>query len=319
MNILSNDEVSFPTYFDSTLMSDVRRCHRLAYWAWLRKATLKDLSPHLVAGGAYAAAHDTFRKLFYGEDAHISDALRAGFRTLVHTYGDYEPPEKDVQKNWYSTAAAFLDYYREYPPGTDIIRPAVIEGHIASEFSFSIPFDGQGRTPRVLHPETGEPIIYSGRLDAIMEMGRGLAVYDDKTTKALGDQWAKKWQLRGQFTGYVWGAQEHGYPVSMAIVRGAGMLKTKITWAQAIVYKNKHHIVDWLESTAHELEAFKRSWAQFTASGRSFRSFPMDLDEGCVTYGGCEMLPLCDVPNPEPFVKTGYHRREWNPIDVELI
>ena len=318
MPVSSPQDITFPTFVDSTLMSDIKRCHRLAYWAWLRHLTVQDISVHLHAGSAYAEGHNAFRQAYYGNDIHIDDALMHGFHTLTKAYADYEPEEKDIQKDWKSTAAAYLDYYREYPPATDFIQPAIIGDKVASEFSFSIPFDGQGDTPSVLHPDTGEPIIYSGRLDALMMMGRTLCVYDDKTTKALGDQWAKKWQLRGQFTGYIWAAQQHGYPAKSAIVRGAGMLKTKITWAQAIVHKNSYHIKDWLRTTAYHLEEFKRSYGEWQKSGQ-LHAFPQDLDEGCVAYGGCEMLTLCDVPNPEPFAQTEYRHRSWNPIDVELI
>ena len=63
---------------------------------------------------------------------------------------------------------------------------------------------------RAAHAETGNPLLYAGRLDALMNFAGGLSALDDKTTSGIGPKWSQQWDLRSQFTAYIWGLQRAG-------------------------------------------------------------------------------------------------------------
>ena len=184
-------------------------------------------SVHLVAGAAYAVGHEVFRKLYYSGQADFQTSLRKAVVELIKSYGNLEPINS--YKTWDRTVQAFISFYDYWKPETDIIQPTMIHDKPSVEFSFAIPLP-------INHPETHEPILYAGKFDALMDMG-GVFVYDDKTTKNMGEKWSEQWDMRQQFTGYVWGAQQSGIHTKGVIIRGAAIQKTQIKFNQAITYR----------------------------------------------------------------------------------
>lgn len=135
-----------------------------------------------------------------------------------------------------------------------------------------------------------------------------LFVVDEKTTKALGDSWMKNWKLRSQLTGYCWAAQEYGYPVAGAIIRGISILKTKFGHAEVIEPRARWEIDRWLHQLARDINRAIQCWEE--------DYWDYDLDASCSSYGGCPYLDLCTSPHPERWVETAYVKRVWNPLEV---
>jgi len=185
----------FPAVIDNSIRSCFVSCPRKAELEYILHYKPRTLNVHLHAGGAYAHALEAARLAYYQHHLGADRALAIGLKALIEFYGDFECPA-DSAKSLERMLGALEYYAFEYPFATDAAKPAQITPErLGVEFSFAEPLD-------VLHPQTGEPLIYVGRLDEIVEFAGGLFGLDDKTTSSLGASWSRAWELRSQFTGY---------------------------------------------------------------------------------------------------------------------
>lgn len=290
----------FPTVIDSSMRVDFSSCEKKFYYRHVLGLAPRSVNIHLNAGGAYAKALETFRKLFYSGEADFETARAEGVLALIKSYGnnDFDPGEA---KQWYRMIDAFMSYLQKWSPATDYLRPAVFNGGPAVEFSFAIPLDHR-------HPTTGDPILYTGRFDMFGEMNDMLFVVDDKTTSRLGPTWSQQWELRSQFTGYCWGAAQYGHPVAGAIVRGTAILKHDINHAEAIVYRPQWMLDRWEERLHQDIPAMKQCFET-----KCYRNNGEE-NGSCYAYSGCAYQRLCQSNNPEAWMETEYVIHRWNPM-----
>lgn len=290
----------FPEVVDNTILNTFRSCPRRAFLQYVEHWKSPYTSVHLHAGGAFAHGLETARRLHYEHGAEASMAVAAGLKDLIDFYGDYECPP-DSAKSLERMVGAFEYYLQEaFPMETDPAKPMKLpSGRSAVEFSFAEPLP-------VVHPETGNPILYSGRADMIVSMANGCFVMDDKTTSSLGASWANQWEMRGQFTGYCWAARQNKMKVDGVLVRGVAILKTKFNHAQHITYRPDWEVDRWFEQSCRDLERMKAAWE----SGY----WDYNLGEACNEYGGCLFADVCKKPNPEEWLEVYYNRRKWNPL-----
>jgi hypothetical protein len=185
------------------------------------------------------------------------------------------------------------------------------------EFSFALPLwdeeaAAEGRTsgrdppPPLLHPETGEPIIYAGRADMVATYAGAVTIYDDKTTSSIGATWADQWDMRGQFSGYCWAAQELGIPVTQVLVRGIAILKTKFSHAEALSYREEWRINRWRLQVVRDTHRAIEMWK----SGQ----WDTNEAESCSSYGGCMFKQPCMAQDPTPWLEANFVRRKWDPV-----
>src|ERR1700744_2495444 len=210
----------FPHTFDSTILSTLRSCPQKFLRQYVQHWKPLAQSVHLIAGGAFASGIEAARNVFYVAGGSAADAEAEGLAALIKHYGDFECPA-DSAKSLERMCGALEFYFHNYPLGADGANPITLaSGRRGIEFSFAEPLD-------VLHPVSGDPILYTGRSDMIAERAGGVYVYDEKTTSSLGASWGRQWEMRSQFTGYGWAAAKQGIKTHGSIVRGVSILKTK--------------------------------------------------------------------------------------------
>ena len=290
----------FPEAVDNTILNDFRSCPTSCFKTYFLHWKPKELSVHLHAGAAFARGLEVARKLYRDEKLSEEQAMIGGFRALLEAYGTFECPA-DSSKSKERMAQAFEFYLgNEWSLSSDPARPALMpSGKHAVEFSFAEPLP-------VNHPETGQPIIYTGRADMICEMNNGLYVEDDKTASQLGNKWSNQWEMRSQFTGYTWAARNHGWSVDGVLVRAVAILKTEFKRAQHITYRPDWEVSRWLDQTCRDLERMIAMWK----SG----NIDLNMGEACAAYGGCEYLRICKLPNPDEWMDAYFTRRKWDPL-----
>jgi hypothetical protein len=291
---------AFPECVDNTILTEFRTCPISCFRTYFSHWKNKNLSVHLHAGAAFARGLEVGRKLYFDEGLKEDDAMAGGFKALLEAYGDFECPS-DSPKSRERMAQAF-EYYLsgEWTFSRDTARPAQMpSGKHAIEFSFAEPLP-------IIHPTTGQPIIYAGRADMIVEMNKGLFVEDDKTASQLGAKWSNQWEVRSQFSGYTWAARQHGWKVDGVLVRGVAILKTEFKRAQHLTYRPAWEIDRWLHQTCKDVERMIAMWK----SG----DWDYNLGESCAAYGGCEYLRICKVPNPAEWMEAYFTRRKWDPL-----
>ncbi len=292
---------AFPEVIDNTMRAAFAACPKQFYWEHIRCIAPAGTNVHLHAGACFAAALETTRLAYYQHGLTDSAALAAGLQRLIEAWGDFD--SGDSPKSLERMIGAFEYYFSVWPLGIDYLTPVVRNGMARVEFSFSIPLPG------VFHPLTGQPLIYAGRTDMIARHQNGtMFIEDDKTTSSLGQQWLRQWDLRSQFTGYIWAARQYDYPVTNAIVRGVSILKTKYDHAEVITTRPQWHIDMWYMQLVRDLQRMVELWKE--------GYWDMNLADACNSYGGCPFVKLCDSSDPENWIGGNYIERRWNPLAV---
>lgn len=292
----------FPLVWDNTMRSAFVTCPRKMLWEYMEHFKSPFPSIHLHAGGAWAKALETTRMAYYAEEKSPIEAKSLGFDALITEYGDFECPSH-IAKSLDRMIEAFSYYWAAFPLETDAVQPYFTKsGKPMVEFSFALPLDME----RLRHPETGDPILYAGRADMVATYAGAVSIYDDKTTSALGDAWAKQWNRRAQFTGYAWAALAFDIPVSQIIVRGIAILKTMIKHAECITVRTPHNIAEWHEQCVRDILRAIEAWK----SGY----WDVNLSDACSSFGGCQFQQPCMSNNPLPWLEGQFVRKIWNPV-----
>lgn len=291
----------FPDKTDNTMRGEWVRCQT----AWLRSFLYCLASPapniHLHAGGTFAKGLEVARRSFHDKGSSVPEALRDGLAAIIKTYGNFVPVEtKQGDKSLDNVIKAYDAYFQRYPLDTDVLQTfRAADGKLMVEFTFALPTE-------VKNPSTGDPILYCGRFDRLATRGDALFVTDEKTATQLGEQWAAQWDLESQFTGYHYAARQYGYPVAGCTVRGVGLLKTKITFAETTLHKGQWALDRWWEQLHKDLKKMVRAWEDW--------DFDLALAKGaCAAYGGCAYKIMCESPEPERWLNQ-YRIRKWDPL-----
>lgn len=293
----------FPTVLDATIIAAFRSCPRKAFLEYIEHWKPLEQSVHLHAGAAYAEGMEAARTAFYVEEHSVEDSIAAGLLALLTAYGDFECPS-DSAKSAERTAGALEFYFSHYRLGEDKAVPMTLPGGKRGiEFSFLEPL------PELLHPETGDPLLYSGRMDMMCSYEGMNLGEDDKTTSRLGATWPRQWDLRSQFTGYVWGAAQAGIKLDGFLVRGVSILKTKYDTLQAITYRPQWIIDRWYAQVLRDARRMLRCWEE--------GYWDLNLDASCENYGGCPFKSVCQMREPQPLLDMQFQRRKWDPVTRE--
>jgi hypothetical protein len=262
----------FPVAIDSTLLGTFRSCPQRAFRQYMQHWKPAEESVHLIAGGAFADGVEAARRAFYEHGRSSEDSVGLGLAALVTRYGDFECPA-DSAKSLERTAGALEFYFENYPLGADGATPLSFpDGRRGIEFSFAQPLP-------INHPITGDPLLYTGRSDMIAEAYGGVYIYDEKTTTSLGARWSRQWELRSQFTGYCWAAQQFDLNPQGVCVRGVSILKTKYDTQQVLTYRSPFEIDRWLEQVCRDLDRMIGMWRA--------GYWDFNLDHACTEYNGC--------------------------------
>jgi hypothetical protein len=318
----------FPEIIDSSIMGQYKACAEAFRKAYLQHWKPRTQSVHLHAGGAFAKGLEVTRRAFYtGEYEYLlttpgvtgdkvktwtvtvrdvgdaESAIACGLQALLAFYGDFKCPPESA-KSAERMAGAFEFYFSNYPLDFEDGYPIELPGgKRAIEFSFAHPLP-------ILHPVTGNPLLYVGRMDAIIQYAGGIYICDEKTTTQLGASWPRQWDLRAQFTGYAWGCAQSGIKVEGAIVRGVSILKTKYDTAQSINYRPEWQIDRWYNELLEWVEDMKLN---FERKGPD-QQWRHNLDHSCAEYGGCQFRESCLSQDEQPWLETAFERRVWNPL-----
>jgi hypothetical protein len=280
------------------MLSDFRACPTKFRRTYLEHWKTQGRNVHLHAGGAFAHALEAARKAFYNEGLDKPTAEARGLKALLEYWGDYEAPA-DSPKSLQGMAGALEYYYEAFPFTSDPAVPIQGAGGKAIEFSFVLPLE-------IAHPVTGQPLLFSGRADWIAHFLDGIFIFDEKTTSALGGQWAKQWELRAQFSAYTWAARQMGIKADGMVVRGIAIRKTGYDHAQHITYRADWEIDRWYHETHKLLLRMIQQWD----SG----DWDYNIDHACADYGGCVFQQVCRSPQPEGWLTMNFIRSRWDPV-----
>jgi len=288
----------FPEFIDASLLAAFKSCPELARKGYVEHWKSKRPSVHLHAGGAFAAGMEAARSSFYVAGADAPTSVETGKKRLAAFYGDFDCPP-DSAKSRERMLGAFDFYFANYPLDHTIAPILLPGGKRGIELSFAEPLP-------IKNPDTGDPLIYVGRADAILNFAGGRYITDEKTTTQLGASWSRQWDLRSQFMGYVWLSRQAGIPVTGALIRGVSILKTKYETQQAIVNHPQWSVDRWYGEML--------SWVEDLVRCYTTNRWRHNFDHACAEYGGCQFRTVCASQDETPWLETHFERRAWNPL-----
>lgn len=297
-------KIAFPEVIDSSIMSTFRACGQKFAWEYGLHFKPRTLSIHLHAGACFARGLEITRKAYFEHNLPSHAAIEEGLKALLEAWGDY-PTEDDQTKSLPRMLGALEYYFSEdgYPLEREQFPPITLpSGARGIEFSFAQPLP-------LTHPETGNPLIYCGRFDAVVEGPGGTFGLDDKTTSRLGATWSRQWDNRSQFTAYTWGAGMSGRPISGFLVRGISILKSKYETLQAITYRPQWMVDRWYRQLLWDISDMIEQWKSGV--------WRVNLDHSCAEFSGCPYLQPCLSPEPLPWLESSFDRRRWDPLKRE--
>ena len=304
-----------PLYLDSTMLTAFRSCPRKFYLEFCRGLRGEGISIDLHCGGCVAHCFETVYNAFHLHGATEEKALKLGLVQFDLDWGDVEPKSrigvkgqkiysspKTKERTWEVIEA----YFRQWPPSTDHVQPLFIAGQPTVEFTFAIPLTEQTLGyPVPLHP-SGDPFLYSGRIDFLGRYGSIILPLDHKTGKYQDEHWAEKWDMRNQFIGYVWACEQLGLPVrGTYAVRGIIIQMTQHHLPEAIKFIPSGRMERWKGQLARDVHRL----VDCHASGY----FDYDFGETCTSYGLCQYFHACRADDEELWLKD-FKPRFWNPL-----
>lgn len=300
-------EITFPSLLDSTMLNS-SACPRKFFWQYVLRLAPPRKSIHLHAGGAFADALQVVRLAHfkYGKPQEL--AILDGVRAFWDYWGDYPEPDKSY-KDSINVLAAVIDYFRQYPLETDLVRPFIREnGDPAVEFTFAIPLP-------IAHPDSGEPILYGGRSDMLGVYQSLQCIVDEKTTYSFISDWSKQFQMRGQFIGYCWAGQQSGFEkLRHCIVRGIAIQQRDIKHLEAIFEFPQWQIDRWHSQMLMKVQKLVTAYEIWRDDpNRHDIAWQFNYGEVCSSFGGCEMMDLCATEDPEIWFPT-FAQNTWNPL-----
>lgn len=294
----------FPLVFDSSSIAAARSCLRKFELEYLEHWKPGLQSVHLVAGGAYAAGLEAARRGYFVESRSIEDSIALGCTALLKHYGDFQCPP-DSAKSLERTLGALEFYFERYPLDEDRAVPITLaNGTRGIELNFSEPIDLED--PEMRHPLTGDPLLYVGRLDQAVDYNGLVLGEDDKTASQLGAKWPSQWDLRSQFTGYVWGMAKLGLRLDGFLIRGVSILKRSYDTLEAITQRPQWQLDRWHFQLKRDVKRIRAAWDE--------GYFDYDLDHACTEYGGCIFKQACLMVDPAPLLEQQFSRRRWDPV-----
>lgn len=305
----ATSDTAFPELIDNTMWSSWKKCKQHFLRAHIQHWAPREPSIHLHAGGAFAYGLECGWRARSEQHLDEDECRRVALEAIMRFYGPIQAPKtRNGDKSLENVVKAFDSYMSQYGGfHGDPVQPYVTpEGKAMVEFNFSLPTE-------VMHPVTGNPILFGGRSDRIGIMSGALWVTDEKTASQLGEQWSNNWILDSQFTGYIAAARQHKIGVAGALIRGVGLLKTKITHAECWVERADWEIERWWENLNMDLQDMVDAWKMGTDYKPTQFRYALSKD-ACNAYGGCEFLPLCTSRTPDQFLPIEFRHRHWNPM-----
>lgn len=308
----------FPAVLDASGMKEYKSCPRKWWHKYVEGKSLQGVAANvdLIAGRALAKGMEVGRKVFWveGEDAEM--AVEAGIEAMLEEYGKDRPEEV---KNHERLKEAYRKYWKKWPMSRDRGIVPIEEG-IEGTFSFEI--------PGLVHPDTGQPLLYAGKRDMIgREIGEDdpfgegsegdLWGVDEKTCGYVNDGWQHEYELDWQFLGYTYFERVvAGNDIEGVIIRKIG-LKRKVfdgrsDLKQAKIRYDGKVLEDWYQEmiqTAAEM-VWKYEEAKIE---EGLKGIPQVFGNACNEYSGCQSRPICLHKEVLP----EYTIFRWNPLTRE--
>jgi hypothetical protein len=284
--------------WDSTSIELAQTCLRKYYYRMIENWTPRESSVHLIFGGHYARALETFYKK-RATGSSFAEALHEIIRETMIATWDYEknePQQFDHSAKTRMTLIRSIIWYLDNFEDEAMVTYHLADGTPAVELSFTIEIDDE--------------LLLCGHLDRVVEFQDHLYIMDQKTTgSTISSTFFEQFSPHNQMSLYTLAGKAvlHS-PIRGVIIDGAQIAVGFTRFERGFVYRTPDQLEEWLAGARYSI-----AQARYAAESGFF---PMNLS-ACGNYGGCPYRRVC---SKSPGVRQAYlegdfyHDKPWDPL-----
>lgn len=288
------------TAWDATSLELAQTCLRKYYYSMILGVSPKNKSVHLIFGGIYASALETFYKeRALGASLHeatvktVRHALEASWDTEAGHPMSFDHAAK-TRPNLIRTIVWYIEQFGEETED-GMMTYHLESGKPAVELSFALEFD--------------DDLLYCGHLDRVVSYAGQLMVMDQKTAgSTLGPFYFNQFSPHNQMSGYTWAGQTIlKSPIKGVIIDAAQIAVNFSEFARSITTRTQAQLDEWRESALYTI--------RLAQSATALNKFPMNLSS-CGNYGGCPFRQVCssDPRVRQSYLESDYVSHNWDPL-----
>lgn len=307
-NLMSYDNTGWQFAWDSTSVTAFQTCPRKYYYSIVEGWQKYEKSVHLLFGGWYATALESYHKLKAAGKTH-DEALFSVVRAALVSTWEFEtsadgsridnsgnPWESLHNTKTRETLIRSIVWYLEEFSVDNMPTVILSNGDAAVEYSFSLPM--------------ADGLLYCGHIDRLVEYSGGKYVQDQKTTgTTVTAKFFSDFTPDNQMSGYSWaGHIIFDVPVSGVIIDAAQIAVGFTRFTRGFVQRPRQLIEDWHGNTLKTIARAKEA--------HEAQDYPMNFT-ACGNYGGCPYREVCRrIPEHRNRVlEADYIRKpRWDPL-----
>lgn len=301
---------------DNTSLERFITCARSAEYYIIRKREARRENIAMNFGHAIHKALEV--KYIYGE----GDAVRQKeHEELIKEFQGFTVPAED-HRTTDRAIEVIQKYHNEYPQ--ELFRVVEQDGHPLVEVRFAeelgtveVFADLITYKDHAPHPIRVDRIfvVWTGRIDLVIEWDGQYWVVDHKTTQIMGDGYFGDFELSQPTVGYCWAAQRRfGFTISGLVLNALAVRKPTRT-GKSTEFKRRRYpypkwqLDEWQPNTLAVVGRFIADWKD--------GYFPMETKWCFGKYGRCPYHPICTSrPDQREEVLMGpdYKDVVWSPL-----
>jgi hypothetical protein len=295
--------------WDATSLSLLKTCPAKYFMSIIEGWESRRRSPHLTFGIILHEAIERYSRAKAEGMDHQEAQREAVFVIYAQAgerdeHGTWQPwqsddPAKTLQ-SLFRTVIWYLEEFRD--DAAQVVR--LSNGKPACELSFRF------EIPDFVAPD-GNPYIFCGHIDSIVEFAEQRWVMDHKTSKAaLGREYFKRYTPDNQMSMYALASKVvFGEPVRGVMVNGMQVAVNFSRFHRGFAHRTEAMLNEWLADTM--------TWIKFAEHFAMARHWPMN-DLSCDKYGGCPYRDICasDPSVRLDFLRGNFQSRTWDPLQT---
>lgn len=304
-------------FIDNSTLEKITTCPRSAFYYMIRKRELNGRKDSLNFGSGMHAGLASLYTDYYKDSFNDKDSVDRALKCITDHF-EANPQDSETFRTVDRAVDMLLQYHKKYT-----VEPFTI--HHMHEFDkkpcveipFAVPI---GRIEDV-------PIIWTGRIDAVIRWDKLLWILDHKTTSIFGGTYFEQFRNSGQFIGYCWAYEQvmhervHGVLINALAIRKITPSGKPVEFARERIDYTRDQINEWQQNTMRIINTF----LGYAVAGLGLDNdlantdeFPMHSPWCHNKYGKCQYFEVCTLPINQRDVYL--NSREfapvtWNPLD----
>ena len=304
--------------WDSTSLKAAFACPRLYFYTMIGQYSDGQSSVHLIFGGLYAKALETYHKLTVIDGATHNEALRSVVRsTMIESWVH----NLDANKERRPGTGHAVEFHHSAKTRENLIRTIIwyLEEFKNSDFKTMVAADGRPAVEFSFKIEADNNIILCGHNDRIVEYDGSFFVQDQKTTGGTVSAASfEAYDMDIQMSLYTFaGKAIYSAPIKGVMIDIAQVAVCFSRFMRGFTYRTEDQLEEFYTNIMAKIKEIRYYSILYAQTG-DMEVFPMNFT-ACGNYGGCPFRKVCRQPRQfrQKFLDSNISKRAvpWNPLE----